>query len=100
MMRVALSLGFVGGSFWLRLQHMEVPRPAIKSKPQLRPMPQLQQYLIFNPMHQAGIEPMPPERPKLLQSDPDPFAPPQALLGNFYFKKTVFFRVASGSQKN
>ena len=34
----------------------EVPRPEIKSKPQLRPMPQLQQCRILNPLFQARAQ--------------------------------------------
>ena len=33
--------------------YMEVPRPRIESEPQLRPMPQLQQYRSFNPLCRA-----------------------------------------------
>ena len=35
------------------LQHMEVPRLGIESKPQLRSMPQRWQHQILNPLHQA-----------------------------------------------
>ena len=34
-------------------RHMEVPRPEIKSKPQLGPTPQLWQCQILNPLCQA-----------------------------------------------
>ena len=35
---------------WLHLQHVEVPGPGIKSKPQLQPVPLLQQRWIFTPL--------------------------------------------------
>ena len=43
---------------------MEVPRPGIESKPELQSVPQLWQYKIFNPLHQArlGIKLVPPQR--------------------------------------
>ena len=48
--------------FWLHLQHMDVPRPGSKSKPQLQPKPQLCQWLILNPLCQLGIELTLPQR--------------------------------------
>ena len=42
--------------FWLHLWHMEIPRPGIKSEPQLWSMPQLQQHWILNPLCQ-GLNP-------------------------------------------
>ena len=41
-------------SFFLFQQHMEVPRPGVKSKPHLQPTPQLWQHWILNPPCQAG----------------------------------------------
>ena len=32
---------------------MEIPWPRTESEPELQPTPQLQQYQIFNPLHQA-----------------------------------------------
>ena len=42
------------GFFWLHLQHMEVPRPGIKSEPQLWLTPQVWQHRILNPLHHSG----------------------------------------------
>ena len=39
--------------FWSQPWHMEVPRPGIKSEPQLQPMPQLWQRQILYPLHWA-----------------------------------------------
>ena len=36
------------------LWHMEVPRPGSEPEPQLRPLPQLWQHWILNPLCQAG----------------------------------------------
>ena len=43
-------------------QHVEVPRPGVKSKPQLQPMPQLQQYQILKTLSGPGIKPVLPQR--------------------------------------
>jgi len=46
---VSISVTFFFFFFWLYLQHMEVPRPGIKSEMQLQATPQLQQHQILNP---------------------------------------------------
>ena len=48
-----MLLHFCFRFFWLHPWHMEVPGPGIKSKPQLQPMPQLQQFHILKPLCQA-----------------------------------------------
>ena len=50
---------------------VEVPRPEAESKPELQPTPQLRQCQIINLAHSAGLglESIPLEQPKLLQSD-------------------------------
>ena len=45
---------FVGLFFWLHLRHIEIPRPEIKSEPQMQCMSQLQQCQILNPLHHTG----------------------------------------------
>ena len=48
-------------SFFMALSwHMEVLRPGVASKLQLRPMPQRHQRRILNPLCRPGIEPSPP----------------------------------------
>ena len=42
--------------FWLCPWRAEVPGPGIQSKPQLPPIPQLQQHQILNPLHWAGAQ--------------------------------------------
>lgn len=42
-------------------QHMEVPRPGIKSKPEVQPKPQLQQSQIHNHCARPGIDLKPPQ---------------------------------------
>ena len=41
---------------------MEVPGPGTKSKPELKPAPQLQQHWILNPPCWAGDRTRPPKR--------------------------------------
>lgn len=62
--------------------HREVPRPGVEPEPQLQPTPQLQQcQILLTPCARPGIEPAsPPQRPKLLQSHPQPTVPQQELL--------------------
>ena len=40
--------------FWLHPQYMETPEPRTESKLWLRPVPQLQQHQILNPLHHTG----------------------------------------------
>ena len=52
------TLLYFGFIFWPHSGHMEVPRPGIKSEPQLRPEPQLQQHQILNPLAPSqGLNP-------------------------------------------
>ena len=47
------SLIFFFYFLWPRLWHMEVPRPGVALELQLRPVPQLRQYQILNPLSKA-----------------------------------------------
>ena len=44
--------------FWPHLWHIEVPRPGIKSEPQLQPMLQLQQCRFLTHYAMSGFKPM------------------------------------------
>ena len=48
--------------FWLPLRHMEIPGPWIKSEPELRPKPQLQDTGSLTHCAGPGSKPAPPQR--------------------------------------
>ena len=58
----SLNNGYFFFSLWLYLRHMEVPRPGIKSKSQMRPVPELWQGQNLNHCTRLGIELVPLQR--------------------------------------